>query len=50
MLSSESANEDADIEYFVKAIEAIYSVRVGKNKVKRIVEQIISNFMFLHIL
>lgn len=36
MLSSESANEDADIEYFVKAIEAIYSVSVGKNKVKRI--------------
>ncbi len=36
MLSSESANEDDDIEYFVKAIEAIYSVSVGKNKVKRI--------------
>ncbi len=36
MLSSESANEDADIDYFVKAIEAIYSVSVGKNKVKRI--------------
>ncbi|MFA6913904.1 MAG: [FeFe] hydrogenase H-cluster radical SAM maturase HydG [Endomicrobiia bacterium] len=36
MLSSESANENDDIEYFVKAIEAIYSVNVGKNKVKRI--------------
>ncbi len=36
MLSSESANEDNDIEYFVKAIEAIYSVNAGKNKVKRI--------------
>jgi 2-iminoacetate synthase len=36
MLSSESADENADTEYFIKAIEAIYSVNVGKNKVKRI--------------